>query len=70
MQLYVKPKKKEEILSTLKSLGEDFLKDVEEGRNPSVEVPTRTLRNVRFDSKERRLYLGGYISRRYLLHFM
>jgi len=68
MQFYLKPKKKEEILSTLRSLGESFLKDLEEGKNPSVEVPTRTLRNVKFDVKERRLYLGGYVSRRYLLH--
>ncbi|MCC5994196.1 MAG: DNA topoisomerase IV subunit A [Candidatus Aenigmarchaeota archaeon] len=68
MHFYLKPKKKEEILLTLKALGDSFLKEIEEGKNPSVEIPTRTLRNVRFDEKNRRLYLGGYVSRRYLLH--
>ena len=41
MQLYIKPKKKEEVLSTLKSLGEGLLKDIEQGKNPSIDVPTR-----------------------------
>jgi DNA topoisomerase-6 subunit A len=68
MKFYIRPKKKEEILSTLKELGESFLKDVEEGRNPSVEVPVRTLRNIKFDAKERKIFLGGYVAKRYLLH--
>ncbi len=68
MQLYLKPKKKEEILSTLKELGENILKNIENGENPSVEVPVRTLRNIKFDSKSRKIYLGGYVSKRYFLH--
>ncbi len=68
MEFYIKPKKKEEILTTLKSLGGNFLKELEEGKNPSVEVPVRTLRNVKYDPKKRRLYLGGYVSKRYFLH--
>jgi DNA topoisomerase VI subunit A len=58
MKFYIRPKKKGEVLSALKELGESFLRDVEEGRNPSVEVPVRTLRNIKFDAKERKIFLG------------
>jgi len=68
MQFYIKPKQKSEILKTLKEFGESLLKDIEEKRNPSVEIPVRTLRNIRFDPKERKIFLGGYVSRRYFLH--
>jgi hypothetical protein len=32
MNFYIKPKKKEEVLSTIKELGKSFLKDIEEGK--------------------------------------
>ncbi len=68
MKLYIKPKKKEEILSTLNSLGKKLLKEIESGKNPYLEVPVRTLRNIRFDPKEKKLYLGELVSKRYFLH--
>jgi DNA topoisomerase-6 subunit A len=65
---YVKPKTKEEIIQNLKNLGNNLLKDIEELKNPYLEIPLRTLRNIKFDPKERKLYLGEAIGKRYFLH--
>lgn len=68
MQLYIRPKKKEEILSTLEKLGNKLLKEIDEGKNPSVEIPVRNIRNVMFDEKERKIFLGTATAKRYMLN--
>ncbi|MBI4438737.1 DNA topoisomerase IV subunit A [Candidatus Woesearchaeota archaeon] len=40
------------------SLGKKLAKDVEEGKNPSIDVTVRTLSNVSYDKKTKKLLLG------------
>ena len=67
-EIYAKPKTKEEVLKNLERIGMKILEDLEKSRNPSLDIPVRTLRNIKFDLKERKLYLGGAIAKRYFLH--
>ena len=52
----------------LKSLGEDVLKDIEQGRNPDIDIPIRSLSNVVYDEKTKQLTLGDKVSKRFLFN--
>jgi DNA topoisomerase-6 subunit A len=52
----------------LKGVGEKVLKDIEEGKNPSIDIPLRSLTNVIYDPKTRSLTLGNKIAKRFLFN--
>jgi DNA topoisomerase-6 subunit A len=60
--------KKTEIKKSLKSVGEKVLKDIENGNNPSLEVPIRALSNVKFDEESRMLTMGKATAMRYFFN--
>ncbi|MEM5811250.1 MAG: DNA topoisomerase IV subunit A [Candidatus Aenigmatarchaeota archaeon] len=68
MEIYIKPKTKEEVKKSLFSIGNKVWSDLDKGQNPYLEVPIRALRNIKFDPKQRKLILGSAISKRYFLH--
>jgi DNA topoisomerase-6 subunit A len=61
-------KQKSEVKKSLKQVGEKVLKDIESGSNPSLDVPIRTLSNVRFDEQTKMLTMGNAISKRYFFN--
>jgi DNA topoisomerase-6 subunit A len=61
-------KQKTEVKKSLKQIGEKVLKDIESGSNPSLDVPIRTLSNVKFDEKSRMLTMGEAIAKRYFFN--
>ena len=61
-------KQKTEVKKSLKQIGEKVLKDIESGSNPSLDVPIRTLSNVKFDEQSKMLLMGNAISKRYFFN--
>jgi DNA topoisomerase-6 subunit A len=57
-----------EVKKNLKQIGEKVLKDIESGNNPALDVPIRTLNNVKFDEKSKMLLMGGATARRYFFN--
>jgi len=53
---------------SLKDLGVKIVKDIESGKNPSMDVPIRTLSNVIYDSKSKMITLGNKIAKRYFFN--
>ena len=49
-------------------LGKKLVGEIEKGTNPSIEVPVRSLSNVRFDTKAKTLMLGNKISKRFFFN--
>ena len=60
--------KREEVIKKLQSLGLKVWKKVEKKENPYVEIPIRSLSNVRFDEKTKALTLGNKVAKRYFFH--
>lgn len=58
----IEPKKK------LEGLGKKLVKDIDEKKNPSMEIPVRSLSNVSFDQKTKMLSLGAATSNRYFFN--
>jgi DNA topoisomerase-6 subunit A len=52
----------------LEGLGEKVLKDLEKGENPSLDIPIRSLSNIRYDPKTGMLTLGEKSAKRFLFH--
>lgn len=52
----------------LERLGSKILEDVEKRENPSIEIPVRSLSNVRYDEKTKMLVLGDKTLKRYFFH--
>jgi len=52
----------------LKEIGLKILDDIKNGRNPSIEIPVRTLSNIYFDEKFRLIKLGDKIAKRTYLN--
>jgi DNA topoisomerase-6 subunit A len=57
-----------EVKRNLRQIGEKVLKDIESGSNPSLDVPVRTLSNVKFDEKSKMLLMGESTARRYFFN--
>jgi DNA topoisomerase-6 subunit A len=53
---------------SLKDLGIKIVNDIESGKNPSMDVPIRTLSNVIYDSKSKMITLGNKFSKRYFFN--
>jgi DNA topoisomerase-6 subunit A len=64
----VKTKKMKQEKQNLKELGKKIIKDIDNERNPSMDVPVRTLSNVFYDEKNRILRLGKNTSKRYFFN--
>lgn len=52
----------------LETLGEKVLKDIEKGENPNLDIPIRSLSNVRYDPKTGMLTLGDKVAKRYFFN--
>jgi len=53
---------------SLKDMGIKIVNDIESGKNPSMDVPIRTLSNVIYDSKSKMITLGNKFSKRYFFN--
>lgn len=54
--------------TNLKDLGKKVLKDVEDERNPNIDIPIRSLSNIIYDQKTKSLTLGGKAAKRYFFN--
>ncbi len=61
-------KKKQEVEKSLKNLGGKVLGDIDKGENPSIDVPIRTLSNVKFDVESQMIKMGGSVAKRYFFN--
>jgi len=52
----------------LKDLGKKLVKDIESGKNPSMDVPIRTLSNINYDKKSKMITLGNKTAKRYFFN--
>jgi DNA topoisomerase-6 subunit A len=52
----------------IEKLAEAVLRSVKGGQNPFVEIPIRSLANVRFNEKKRVVELGGQRQKRYFFN--
>ncbi len=57
-------KQKSDIKESLKEFGLEIIKQADKGRNPTIELPVRTLSNIVYDSKSRTLKLGNKMAER------
>jgi len=61
-------KKKTSTEEKLKELGKKLVNDIDEKKNPSMDIPIRSLSNTIFDTKTRLLTLGDKASKRYFFN--
>ncbi len=57
-------KRKSDVLNRLKMLGEDVLTSIENGEFPVIDIPSRSVSNIRYDPSERGYILGDKVRRR------
>jgi DNA topoisomerase VI subunit A len=57
--------KNKEIVKRLKNIGDDILDEINEGKNPSLDITTRSLNNVYFDEKSGLIRLGDDKQKRF-----
>ena len=60
--------KKQETIKNLKKLGSKVVGEIEKGENPSLDVPIRTLSNVKYDPTQRMITMGAGIAKRYFFN--
>lgn len=61
-------KQKKEAKQNLKELGVEIVKDIKSGKNPSMNVPIRTLSNIIYDHKSKMITLGNKTAKRYFFN--
>jgi len=61
-------KQKTETKKSLKQIGEKVLKDIESGSNPNLDIPIRTLSNVKFNEQSKMLMMGEATAKRYFFN--
>jgi DNA topoisomerase-6 subunit A len=59
---------KAETKHNLKKIGEEVIKDIERGANPTLEIPIRSLANVKFDEKNKMIMMGSGTSKRFFFN--
>lgn len=59
---------KKKIEGKLKNMGNKIVGDLEKSKNPSIEIPIRSLSNVVYDERAKMLTLGDKTSKRYLFN--
>ena len=52
----------------IEEMGEKVLKDVEKGENPNIDIPLRTLSNVKYDSSTGMLAIGNKSAKRFFFN--
>jgi DNA topoisomerase-6 subunit A len=57
-----------EVKKKLKELGLKVLSEAEKGQNPCLEVPIRSLSNVKYDQQTRMITLGNAVAKRYFFN--
>ncbi len=60
--------KDKEVVKKLEGLGKEVLGQIEAGKEPSIELPVRTLGNIFFDKKSKTIKLGDKTSQRQFLN--
>ena len=60
--------KKQETIKNLKKLGSKVVGEIDKGENPSLDVPIRTLSNVKYDPDQRMITMGTGIAKRYFFN--
>ncbi|MDP2666395.1 MAG: DNA topoisomerase IV subunit A [Candidatus Diapherotrites archaeon] len=60
--------KDKEVIKKLEGLGEQVYKQINQGANPTVALPVRSLGNIFFDQKSRTIKLGDKMSERQFLN--
>ena len=60
--------KKSETKNNLKKIGSDVVKDIEKGANPTLEIPIRSLANIKFDEKNKMIMMGSSTSQRFFFN--
>lgn len=61
-------KKLKETKSNLKKIGEEVIKDIDKGANPTLEIPIRSLANVKFDEKSKMIMMGSSTAKRFFFN--
>lgn len=61
-------KKLKETKSNLKKIGEEVIKDIDRGANPTLEIPIRSLANVKFDEKSKMITMGSSTAKRFFFN--
>lgn len=59
---------KKKTSQNLEALGKRVVTDIEKGKNPSLDVPIRSLSNVRFDEKNKMIMMNNAVSKRYFFN--
>jgi len=59
---------KKPVKEKLVGLGRKIVKDIDEKKNPTIEIPIRSLSNIIYDEKSRSLTLGEKSSKRFLFN--
>src|SRR5271157_5527149 len=57
-----------ETKTNLKKIGEDVIKDIDRGANPTLEIPIRSLANVKFDEKVKMITMGSSTAKRFFFN--
>ncbi len=60
--------KNQETIKNLKKLGSKVVGDIQKGDNPSLDVPIRTLSNVKYDTTQKMITMGTGIAKRYFFN--
>jgi len=61
-------KLKAETKNNLKKVGAGVLKDIDSGANPTLEIPIRSLANVKFDEKSKMITMGSSTAKRFFFN--
>ena len=64
----MKQLEKKKAKQNLETLGKRIVGDIEKGNNPSLDVPIRSLSNVRFDEKSKMIMMNNAMSKRYFFN--
>lgn len=59
---------KQETKKNLKQLGNNVINQIKEEKNPTLEVPIRTLSNIKYDTRTKMLTIGQGIAKRYFFN--
>ncbi len=60
--------KRQETVKNLKKLGSKVIGEIQKGENPSLDVPIRTLSNVKYDTAQRMITMGTGIAKRFFFN--
>lgn len=60
--------KKQETIKNLKKLGSKVVEEIGRGENPSLDVPIRTLSNVKYDTIQKMITMGAGMAKRYFFN--